>query len=282
MIKNIFLLFLSITFFANIQSKIVLPEKHITCVITAYNTKKWLIKNLQSVLKQTYRNFHIIFVDDASPDGTGTIVNELIKKYNLSKVITLIQNKERQGKLKNLYTIYHSLNDWDIIVQLDGDDEFAHENIFALLNKIYSDGHTWLTYGQFVNSDGTPGYAKLPSADVITDGTFRKNGWWYMPTRSFYAWLFKAIKKEDLICQKIPPLKGTYYPASDDLAYMYPMVEMACEHIRYIPEITYIRTLDNPLSDRSYENIKQVACRAEILQKEPYKRLDKPKIQNSH
>ena len=62
-----------------------------------------------------------------------------------------------------------------------------------------------MTYGQLkCYPSNTPGYCKPISYDIMSIGNFREWDWVFMPTRSFYAWLYKLIKIEDLISQKVP------------------------------------------------------------------------------
>ena len=46
----------------------------------------------------------------------------------------------------------------------------------------------------------------------------------------------KKIEQEDLVDSKT---EG-YYQQAYDLALVYPMLEMASDHIKYIPEIVYL------------------------------------------
>jgi len=63
----------------------------ISIIITNWNGKKWLKKCLDSFKKQTYKNYEIIFVDNASTDDSLEFVK---KKYPLVKII---KNKENYG-----------------------------------------------------------------------------------------------------------------------------------------------------------------------------------------
>lgn len=38
------------------------------------------IKNIETIIMQEYSNFHIVFIDDASTDGTGDKVEEFVKQ----------------------------------------------------------------------------------------------------------------------------------------------------------------------------------------------------------
>lgn len=67
----------------------------ISIIIVGYNAKKWLKECLDSVYAQTYQNFEIIFVDDASTDGSSAFLRD---NYPRVKVIV---NKENSGFAKN-------------------------------------------------------------------------------------------------------------------------------------------------------------------------------------
>ena len=47
----------------------------ISIIIPTYNREKLLIRSIKSILKQTYKNFEIIIVDDFSKDNTKNIIN---------------------------------------------------------------------------------------------------------------------------------------------------------------------------------------------------------------
>lgn len=219
-------------------------EKDIIIVTASYKNKEWYVRNLDSIFAQKYTNYHLIYVDDCSPDGTGDLVERYIKENGFTEKVTLIKNTVRKKALANLYTAIHMCDDTAIIVTLDGDDWFAHDQVLVRINQIYSDPNVWLTYGQFKWwPSGQTGFVCLVPRKVIDENSIRK--WSPTPShlRTFYAGLFKKIRKEDLLYE------GEFLAVTYDLAIMFPMIEMAGNHCKFIPEILMEYNIANPIND---------------------------------
>lgn len=74
-------------------------EERISIVLPVYNGERFLAEAIESVLKQTYKNFELIIVDDCSTDRTG----EIAKHYmNRDSRIKLIRNETNQKLPKSL------------------------------------------------------------------------------------------------------------------------------------------------------------------------------------
>ena len=218
-------------------------EKPIVVIIPSYNNEQWCVQNIHSAARQNYSNYRIIYIDDCSTDQT----HEIIRQYSVTNAqehkITLIHNEQRHGALENLYNAIHSCPDYEIIVTLDGDDWFAHENVLQRVNQEYQND-AWLTYGQFVFYPSMKlGFCHTIPEDVIRNNAFKSYSWATSHLRTFYAGLFKKIKKEDLM------VNGHFYEVTWDQAMLLPMLEMAGSHSRFIPDVLYIYNYDNPLND---------------------------------
>ena len=248
-------------------------EKRLVVVVTSYNNALWVHKNLDSIFMQDYQNYRVIYIDDCSTDNTAQIVQRYIQEHGLEDSVIFIRNSSRCYKFKNIYNIYHSVDDWDIIVQVDGDDWLAHEKVFQEINEAYTKSDIWLTYGQFRESTGQIGYAQGVPSQVIQCGAFRQLGWRYMPLRTFYAWLFKQIKLEDFLADIVPGFEGKFFPLSDDVAFMFPMIEMARYHYKFFSDVLYIANRENPISAKKAYPSLMTCCYGEIVHKRPYQAI---------
>lgn len=220
-------------------------EIEFVIVVPTYNNERYCLKNIQSVVDQSYPQWHMMIVNDCSTDRTGELIRTYIKKHQLENKITFIDNQERKGALRNLYEVIHQCPDKSVIITLDGDDCFATDYALERIAKEYADEKIWLTYGQYMTSpEHVPAICAPIPERIMKKRLFRSYHWVTSHPRTFYAWLFKKILREDLMHQ------GKFFPVTWDLALMFPLLEMASKgHIRFIPNILYIYNIDNPLND---------------------------------
>jgi glycosyltransferase involved in cell wall biosynthesis len=64
----------------------------VSIIIPTYNTEKFIGDTLQSVQNQTYQNWEMILVDDASTDRTVSVIKEFAKKDSRIKLFKLEKN----------------------------------------------------------------------------------------------------------------------------------------------------------------------------------------------
>ena len=243
-------------------------EKPLVVVIPSYNNSRWYKQNVQSVFDQQYNNYRVLYIDDCSPDGTGELVENFVKECGQSGRVQLIKNTERKGALANLYYAIHSCADQSIIITLDGDDWFKHDQVLATINKAYADSNILMTYGQFETyPEGHLGICNEYPAKIIQANAFRQYKWLASHLRTFYAWLFKRVQLEDL------QYDDTFFPVVWDQAFMFPMLEMAVGRCRFINEVLYVYNQANPINDYKVRMQEIVACERMIRSKQKYEPL---------
>lgn len=251
--------------------------KRFVIVIPSYNNVNWCEKNIISALNQNYENFRVIFTDDCSTDGTFDKVSQVVKNSGKGHRATLIKNTTRIGALGNLYNMIHSCEDDEIILTLDGDDWLAHDNVLTRLNEVYTGDKVWMTYGQYKNSnDGGTGVAQPYPHHIIESSAFRQHTWGASHLRTFYTWLFKKIKKDDLLMGN-----GQFYTMTWDFAIMFPMLEMAGHHSKFLSDILYVYNLENPINDHKVNVKLQQDLDRAIRGKARYGRSEMPPLRKT-
>ncbi len=250
---------------------ILLPactKRHpLVVVIPSYNNIQYYKRNIDSVTRQRYSNYRIIYIDDNSPDGTGDAVQKYIRDKELRN-ITFIGNKVRKGALANQYHAISLCKDDEIIVHVDGDDWLAHSRALQRINREYNKG-VWLTYGQFRNwPTGRRGWCKEIPREIIVSNSFREFGFCSAQPRSFYTWLARRIRVDDLMSSN-----GYFYRVAGDTALMFPMLEMAGDRFSFIKEVIYIRNVETPLNDFKVNKKEQGRVTREIRKKDKYKKV---------
>lgn len=66
----------------------------VSVIIPTHDRKEYVVKAINSVLSQTYKNIEIIIIDDCSTDGTHQVISDLCKQNNR---IFLIKNSVNLG-----------------------------------------------------------------------------------------------------------------------------------------------------------------------------------------
>ncbi len=257
-------------FSGSVQAADALVQKPFVVVVPSYNNAKYYEKNLDSIAVQQYENYRVIYIDDSSSYGTGEMVERYLSEHDLGGRVTLVQNEKNMGALHNLYYAIHSCDDEEIVLTLDGDDWFANENVLNRINAEYQNPEVWLTYGSYLQHPSMSGGMCAPfPKSIIKNSAFRSYKWVSSQLRTFYAKLFKLIKVEDL-----QHIDGKFYKAAYDFAIMFPMLEMAGSHHRYISDILYFYNKENPISDHRKGKNLQRRLAGIIRKKKRYARLE--------
>lgn len=261
---------LMILFVAFLQNDLKADEKHIVIVTASYKNKDWYRRNLDSIFMQNYSNYHVIYIDDCSPDGTFELVKTYVDDSGYKDHFILISNETRQGAMTNQYNAINSCNPTDIIIILDGDDWFANANVLSYINNVYQDPNIWLTYGQFQEyPSGRIGFCQMFPSSVVSNNSFRHYPHIPSHLRTYYAGLFQKIKKEDLM------FNGQFVPMAPDLAAMIPMIEMARDHFKFIPDVLLMYNAANSLNEYKIDKQLQRSIDVYMRHKPRYTPLDK-------
>ena len=132
----------------------------IAIIVPVYNVEKYLRECLDSIFNQSFKDFHLIIINDGSTDNSEKIINEYVEKYTN---ITYIKQKNlgvseaRNAGLKKVnkkYTIFIDSDDYiekDTLESLYNKAEntkadmviYGHENFYTDNNNIKSNDFKW-------------------------------------------------------------------------------------------------------------------------------------------
>ena len=107
----------------------------VSIIIPIYNTEKYLVECIDSVLNQTYKNLEIILVNDGSTDNSGIICAKYANKDNRIKVIHQINKGVSEARNTGL-----NIAKGDFINFIDSDDYIDLDEIEILVKNRVENG----------------------------------------------------------------------------------------------------------------------------------------------
>lgn len=127
----------------------LLPK--VSIALCTYNGQKFLGKQLDSLVGQTYQNLELIIVDDNSTDETHKILSDYARRFQF---IQVYQNEFNLGFVKNFEKAV-KFCDGDFIAISDQDDIWELNKIETLINEI--EDNDLVYHGSlFINENDKP------------------------------------------------------------------------------------------------------------------------------
>ena len=120
----------------------------ISIIVPIYNVDKYLERCIESILKQTYRVFELILVDDGSTDHSLDICKKFLKKDSRIKII----HKENEG-LVSARKAGIKIASGDYIGYVDGDDWIEPDMYMHLINCMIKTGADMIESDYFIDID---------------------------------------------------------------------------------------------------------------------------------
>lgn len=209
----------------------------------SYNHERYLPQAISSVINQSYPNWELLIVDDASTDNSFEVASNFTDAR-----IKIFRHKENKGEAKALNTALENVSG-DFVCRLDSDDFYPADRLEQCLNNhsnekgiiMFSDMATVDNYGNIL------GKTRLKYFNPESIKEFCS-----IPTATFFAHssVFNELKFDEKF----------------EVATDYDMLlKMQASHkIHYFPIVSYYRRLHG--GNSSYNQIKYV---------DAYKRLHK-------
>lgn len=121
----------------------------ISIVVPVYNAQQHLPHTLDSLLRQSSRDFEVLFVDDGSPDDSGELICRTLQDTDLNWRL-IRQENQGQGGARNT-GFFEASGGW--ILFLDADDTLQHYTVetYCRLAQQYPDAD--VIFSQYCNVD---------------------------------------------------------------------------------------------------------------------------------
>ena len=121
-------------------------------IIPAYNAAGQIIKTLESVQQQTYRNYEVVITDDGSTDETESVIADYASKHPEMRIRVVSQENKGIGAARNA-AINKSRGDF--VAFLDSDDTWEANKLEEVNNVLKTDPTVDLVcHDEYVESEG--------------------------------------------------------------------------------------------------------------------------------
>jgi|GEM_PF-6747216 len=130
----------------------------VSVIVTSYNHAKYIVRALDSVFSQTYKNLEVIVVDDASTDDSQEIIKEYQRKHEfqfIDRKENYFSNSTSQEENPGIEAILSSKGKYIAVVD---SDDFIYPDKIAMQVAIMEDNESAvLCYGgiDVMNEDGS-------------------------------------------------------------------------------------------------------------------------------
>ena len=135
----------------------------VSILVPIYNVEPYIEQCARSLFEQTYPNLEFVFVDDASPDKSIEILQQVIKDYpKWDEHISIIRHDKNYGIAATRNTLLDNCNG-EFLIHVDSDDWIEPNTIELFVKKQYETNADVVT-GSYISH-------------IIKDGSEKTRKW---------------------------------------------------------------------------------------------------------
>ncbi|WP_336066715.1 glycosyltransferase family 2 protein [Mesoflavibacter sp. CH_XMU1404-2] len=167
----------------------------VSIITPMYNSEKFILKTINSVVNQTYSNWELLLIDDGSTDNTIQIVEGFKQKYTNIK---LLQNQTNLGASKSRNKgILEAKGDY--IAFLDADDLWK-PNKLDLQIQFMQTHNCYVSFSSYeqIDESGKPLYKLVQALPKLTYNKYLKTNYIGNLTGMYNAKTLGKITSPDL------------------------------------------------------------------------------------
>ena len=129
----------------------------VTILLPAYNAALYLRDSLDSIMRQAFKDFDVLLIDDGSMDDTSKIA---IEYSNIDRRIKYYKNEKNIGLIKTVNKGL-SLAKGEYIVRMDADDIMFDDRLYKQVKYMDSNPECFVCGGQMEYIGGLTGMAPI-------------------------------------------------------------------------------------------------------------------------
>jgi glycosyltransferase involved in cell wall biosynthesis/2-polyprenyl-3-methyl-5-hydroxy-6-metoxy-1,4-benzoquinol methylase len=248
------------TIYSSIKQKV---SAAVVLYIYGFNSLNSKIKRLFDTLRrQTYQEFFIVYVDDASKNGSASYARFILENDSLFKNKSFVLlNDKKVGVLANFVMILKNVivNSNAVVININNDDYLVADNAIENIVAEFNNGAD-ITCGNCLRHDKPLKEYKIYSFDKLWERG--GDNIWLHP-KCFRRKLFDHIDIENDL-----KIEGKFVTVNTDFAFMLPMIEHSTKNVFIKDALYYFEpSMDNQNSDNKYEEKHKEKIHNELLEK---------------
>ncbi|SOC03917.1 glycosyltransferase family 2 protein [Pseudobutyrivibrio ruminis] len=165
----------------------------VSVIMPSWNTAGYIMESVESVLNQTYQNWELIIVDDASTDGTVDLLNQV----DDPRVKVFVNEQNSGAAVTRNRAMREAKGDW--IAFLDSDDLWSPTKLEKQLEFMVEHDYVF-SYHDFEKIDeaSKPIGIRVSGPDVVTKHKMYNYGYPGCLTFMYKASAFGVIQIKDI------------------------------------------------------------------------------------
>lgn len=170
----------------------------ISVILTSFNHEKYLKESIGSVLNQTYSDYELIILDDASTDGSWGVIQE----YDDPRIIAM-RSRARGEITTQINKVIAEIASGEFICIHHSDDVWESTKLERQISYINRNPHVAavFTNAQAISDDG----------ELLSDQTHFYSNVFNQPNRSRHEWLHRFLNHGNALCHPSVLIRKSAY-----------------------------------------------------------------------
>lgn len=153
----------------------------VAIVMPYYNEKEFLVKSVEAITKQTYKDWHLYLIDDGTPKGNTAFETLNLQPEHVAKTTIVWKPNGGVSSARNIALTLIAFEDCDYIAYCDSDDNWDSDHLEKQIECLNSKGHHELVYagvrcrfpdGSIAVPFGISNYSEYPGLQTLLKGNF--------------------------------------------------------------------------------------------------------------